>query len=578
MSITREQLDAVLDELRIHRGDSTDVEVKRAAGGLPESIGETLCAFANMPDGGLVVLGVSEAGDFSITGVPDSAAIESGLASVAQNAVVPSPHLRTATIDYDGIQVVTVRVTGLPPSMKPARYRGIAYLRQADGDYAMSPAALHMLEVEKLHTTERTQYDLAAVPGSSLDDLDEDLLHAFLRRARASSRRLRDQTDLAILRQMGVATSAADLTVAGLYALGNYPQGKFPAFEVTAAVRLPRDGGPARTQNLRHFDGPLPDLLEGLLSWVSSNLTTRQEYQPDGHMRNVPELPLRAVREALANALVHRDLGPDSLGAGLSVDVRITDQALIIASPGGLRGVTLSQITSGGFARAAVNQRLYAIARLLRTDDGQNIIEGEGGGVSEILRSAVESDLHRPKLVDTGVQFRALLWRGSAFSTEDRAWLRRAAGDRALTHLQKQVLIMTRDGEPWDIDSLRDAFSPMSAQEAVDQISQLSRWNLADVDIEASPPMTLAPDGTAQASPMPLELASGPIPVHNGPLILDALGQDALTVRELEATTGLSVRQVRYALTSLMERGLVRRDGGQGRRGTTYARIDAASA
>jgi ATP-dependent DNA helicase RecG len=255
-------------------------------------------------------------------------------------------------------------------------------------------------------------------------------------------------------------------------------------------VRLPRDGGAARTQNLQHFDGPLPDLPERLLNWISANLTTRQEYQPDGHLRNVPELPLRAVREAVANALVHRDLGPDSLGVGLSIDVRITDRALIIASPGGLRGVTRSQVTGDGFARAAVDQRLYTIARLLRTEDGQNIIEGEGGGVTEILRAAAESGLPRPKLVDTGVAFRALLWRGSAVTPEDRERLRRTAGGRTLTHLQKQILLMSRDGA-WDIESLRVTFSPLSVDDAVDQIAQLNRWDLADIDIEATPPLVL---------------------------------------------------------------------------------------
>ena len=216
-----------------------------------------------------------------------------------------------------------------------------------------------------------------------------------------------------ILRQLGATTTSGEPTIGGLYALGNFPQGLLPALRVTAAVQLPRDGSGLRTQNLRVFDGPVPDLLSSTLEWVTTNLTTRQSYGSDGNLRSIPELPLQAVREALANALVHRDLGPDTLGVGRSIDVRLSENALTIASPGGLRGVTLRQIMSSSHARAAVNQRLYALTQFMRTPDGANIIEGEGGGVTEILRSAVESDLRRPRMVDTGVQFTTILWRGS---------------------------------------------------------------------------------------------------------------------------------------------------------------------
>lgn len=40
--------------------DSTEIEVKAARGGLPQNLGQTLSAFANMPDGGTLILGVDE--------------------------------------------------------------------------------------------------------------------------------------------------------------------------------------------------------------------------------------------------------------------------------------------------------------------------------------------------------------------------------------------------------------------------------------------------------------------------------------------------------------------------------------
>lgn len=99
MEWTAETLDSVLDELRARRGDTTSIEVKRAAGGLP-NLTETLCAFANMPEGGTIILGVDEAGgDFNITGVEDVASLEARVISANRQSVRPCPTLEPQTID-----------------------------------------------------------------------------------------------------------------------------------------------------------------------------------------------------------------------------------------------------------------------------------------------------------------------------------------------------------------------------------------------------------------------------------------------------------------------------------------------
>lgn len=583
MAITRADLDALLADLRAHRGDSTGVEVKQAAHGMPSDIGSTICAFANMPDGGLIILGVSEVGGFSTTGLDDPAAMEAGIASIARQSVDPAPYIETESIDHDGLRIVTCRVAALPPSAKPARYRGEAYLRQADGDYVMGPADLRMIDVAGFHERERLQYDAAEVPGASRADLDADLVEQLIGRARRASARLRPLDEELILRQLGATTKSGAPTVAGLYALGNFPQGVLPALRVTAAVQLPRDGSGARTQNLRVFEGPVPDLLASAMDWATTNLTTRQIYGADGNLRSTLELPLQAVREAIANALVHRDLGPDTLGVGRSVDIRLSENALTITSPGGLRGVTLRQIMSSSHARAAVNQRLYALAQHMRTEDGSNIIEGEGGGVTEILRSTVESDLRRPRLVDTGVSFTTILWRGAVVDPADEQWLIEHADGRTLTHLQKQVLLRARNAQAWSIDGLSEEFSPMSTEDAQEQLARLVRWGLISVDLAEKTPASL-PHRDDSAS-VPLDVAAheavrpsrGRSPSKNGALVLGAIDGET-TLSQIVERTKLTVRQVRYAVKKLEAAGKVTMNGGQGQRSTTYTRNDHPSA
>lgn len=411
MAWTASKLREELALLRARRGDSTSIEVKRAEQGLPKNCPETVCAFANMPSGGTLILGVDEARGFRVNGVPDPAAYEAALVSQARNAITPVPQLTTSTMMFDGKHVVIAEVLPLPVQDRPARYQGKAYLRQSDGDYVMHAHELRMVEVEKLHLTQLVQNDKEAIPGLTLDDLIPNLVEMYLTNYRRADPRLRDRTDAELLRRTGVTLGDGQLTLAGLYALGDYPQGEFPALGVTVAIRVPADQGGHRTRDLQDFTGPIPILLENVMNWVESSLPEVRDYSADGHIRPRPELPLSAVRELVANALVHRDLGPNTLGVGKSIQIRLTPDELFIVSPGGLRGVSIQQLESLDHAQAAVNQRLYNISKRLRTPDGAAIIEGEGGGIHEVFRACRAANLPRPALTDTGVQFKATLWR-----------------------------------------------------------------------------------------------------------------------------------------------------------------------
>lgn len=426
---------------------------------------ETICAFANMPDGGTVIFGVNEGnGEFSVTGVQNVAQLEAGIVNQARQAVQPVPQIDFQTLTVNTKQVVIAHIAPLPIAEKPARVAGRAFLRQADGDYAMHPHEERMIEVARLHVDEQVNYDLAPARGRSRGDLDETLCSTYAQAVRSHDRRLRDCDDSQILRMTNVLTAAGEPTLAGLYALGTYPQGQYPALTVTAAVQLAGGEGQPRNRNLQDFTGPLPVLLTDLLTWAASNLDTVNQYRADGHMEVIPELPLNAVRELLANALVHRDLGPNTLGTGKQIQVRLTPRSLFIQSPGGLRGVSLAQIESVEHAQAAVNQRLYQVAKRLSTPDGTSIIEGEGGGIREVFRSTKARGLPRPQLIDTGVQFKALLWR--AREAPQRSSARIPDAKRDINAVPRST--SPTKNEHQILEALAAADSPLTIHQVVD--------------------------------------------------------------------------------------------------------------
>jgi len=318
--------------LRARRGDTTDVEVKSAAGGCP-SLSATLCAFANMPDGGSIILGLDETAGFTLVDLEDIATLEQGVVAQAREAVTPPVSCTFQTLEFERSPVLVCHVVGLPLADRPARHGGHAYLRQSDGNYAMSDQELAQIALQQTQATQRTHPDRDPVPGTTIKDLDPPLTEAFVNATRSESRRNASVPDVELLRRAGVLALNDELTLAGLYSLGAYPQQFHPEFSVTAAVLLPRASG-GRTRDLAHFDGPLPELLDQAMQWVRRNTRAVMGYDERGHGVDRPELPMNAVREVIANALVHRNL--DAITDSKRVEIRLLDDQLVITSPGGL--------------------------------------------------------------------------------------------------------------------------------------------------------------------------------------------------------------------------------------------------
>lgn len=376
--MTDEDFAQLVAAFRQRRGDTAAVEVKSAAGGTPRLV-ETLCAFANMPDGGTIVLGLDERRGFKPVALSGVAELEAGIASQARGEVSPPPLLSFSTNTFEGGQVVVVGVAGLPLHDRPAVAGGKAYLRQSDGDYVMSDQEIGQIELLKTQAKHPTHPDRQPVPGMTAADLDAELLAAYLFNVRQSSRRYRSLDDQKVLHYTNVTASDGTVTLAGLYAMGIAPQVASPSLGVTAAVRL-GSGADERVQDLVHLSGPIPDLLEEAMNWVRRNARSAMGYDAAGNGVDRDEFPMRAVRELVANALVHRNLDP--ITDSKRVEIRLVDDRLVIASPGGLWGVSESQLgTPEG--KSAVNPVLYEICKHVRMPDGSRVIEGEGGGIRE---------------------------------------------------------------------------------------------------------------------------------------------------------------------------------------------------
>lgn len=392
--------------------DAAEVEVKAAANGLPKDIVKTLSAFANK-SGGTVICGLSEQDGFVPATGFDAKRISASLAQACSDKMEPPVRADIRIEDFKGSLVVIAAIPETAPYLKPCyiKARGPydgSFVRTGEGDRHLSRYEVDRLMEER----QQPRFDAGIVEEATLEDFDQELVQGFLRRERAVSPRvfagLSDQDSLL---SMGVTkrdgSGSTRPTLAGLMALGRHPQQYFPRANVTFAVfpgtskeALAEDG--ARFLDSRTIIGPVPVMIAETLACVRRNMNIAS-YVDGGARHDVPDYPEVAVREAVANALMHRDYSPEGLGS--QVQVNMYADRLEVINPGGLYGmVTVDNIGEYG-ASSARNQFLSRILESTPYPEGYPergyVVENKGTGFAQMQAALKARQLPPPEPIDS---------------------------------------------------------------------------------------------------------------------------------------------------------------------------------
>lgn len=414
---------ACIDLARSVGADTQSVEVRAAEGGLPKSMAESVSAFAN-GSGGVIVCGLSEHDDFSLANNFNAARISAALAQLCSDAVEPPVRATIEVVPFEGASVVVAHVPELEPRLKPcyvkarSLYDG-AFVRVGDGDRHLS-----RYEVDRL-LEERNQprYDEAIVREATESDLEQELLQGFLKRERANSPRLfgglGDRDALLAMGALRVDEEGqARPTLAGLLAFGRYPQQFFPRVCVSFAAFPGADKGAlseggARLVDSRTIEGPVPMMVAETLAHVRRNMRYASYVVGAGRV-DVPDYPEVAVREAVANALMHRDYSPE--GCASPVQVMMYSDRMEIVSPGGLFGVVTVDNIGSMDATSSRNMRLCRLLEGTPYPVGYPevgyVVENKGMGFAQIRSSLADSGKPAPVLLDDISTFRVTLRKG----------------------------------------------------------------------------------------------------------------------------------------------------------------------
>jgi len=151
---------ALIDEIRYLGSELDDVEAKTAHGGLPQRIYRSLSALSNRRGGGVILLGVDEAQQFAVVGVPDVAGLQADLSSVASE-MRPPLRLTFDVCQIEGETVVAVTVPECPANQKPcywerAGLEGGAYVRVGNTNRRMTQNEIRRLWLSQRGDVEPT--------------------------------------------------------------------------------------------------------------------------------------------------------------------------------------------------------------------------------------------------------------------------------------------------------------------------------------------------------------------------------------------------------------------------------------
>lgn len=418
------------------------------------------------------------------------------------------------------------------------------------------------------------EYELRGVAGSSANDLDFGLVRQYVRAssARRPSSPLAEMGELDVLRTLkaieGPRGRERASVLGGLF-FATQPEQlvvqskvrfvEFPGVEVAST------GEKVAYRYTEEITGTIPELIARMERLHKERLAPG--VLADGfRVEEVPAVPLFALREAMVNAVCHRDY---SL-VGANIQVRLFEDRLEVQSPGGLPGpITVDNILTESYAR---NPRVADMLRDL------GYVERHGLGIDNMFASMRDAHLPPPEFGNSDTSFTVTLRFRAPDEADPESWLAEI-GAAGLSHEPQRALLFARRvghvsaGDYLSIGALDEA-------EATEHLRRLvrGRWLVQGgtrgaVTYALGPRAgsAAAPDAAAQDAQLPQAVLDS-LPASQRRVLDIVIRQGKVKPSEVLEISGLKDRRtIQRALAALAERGLVvRRASSPTDPGATY--------
>lgn len=306
----------------------------------PQLLAENLVALANA-SGGLLVVGIDEQG--RPTGDVWSEDVEAALRE-AVDLCSPPVESEWQALDEDQGRLVGIRVAR--SAQLHSLHDGRVLVRSGDENRVLSGE-----EISRLANTKTAgDFEEELIAGATREDFDETILDEYLekRAARGAGREARIEQ---LLFEIGATNREGTPTVAGILLFGKRPQAYLPQSGIVFVKfpgTQPASGNGETVYGRRdELSGTLARMVERAWSIVWEEMRVGAAVSALAR-EELTEYPRFAVREALINAVAHRDYRI----RGRRIEIRMYSDRMEIISPGSLPGyITLDNLVEEHFSR-----------------------------------------------------------------------------------------------------------------------------------------------------------------------------------------------------------------------------------
>lgn len=393
--------------LLIREGEGLTVEFKEH---FTPRIAEDIVAFANVK-GGTLLLGVRDNG--TISGERLTNDLKARINDLARNCK-PSLSVEFAQVG-EVVAVVVPEGTEKPYSCSSG------YFRRLDGNtQKMSHEELRIMFAEN----EPLPFEEKTVRGFRFDDISKAKINAFVKEAGIHIGRTAVPD---FLQSLNVADATRVKNAGILFFAKNVYQHIHQAQMTLLAFK--------GTDRLHIYDRR--DVRDDLLTqfheavaFLKKHLNVRSEIR-GVNREDIYEIPLEVLREAVVNALMHRDYSI----AGTQVSIEVYDDRVEIVNPGGLpKGLSIRELGTVSIRRneliADLFFRLHKVERI-------------GMGIQKMKEAMIAAGLREPTFEPNGF-FRAVFYRSPEFAMKEEATTGEKTGEKTREKTREKILDLVR--------------------------------------------------------------------------------------------------------------------------------------
>ena len=403
--MTKEELLVLAKQICDNKAEGQTIEVKAAEGGCPHKLYDTLSSLSNQDMGGVIVFGINEKKRFVPCNIYDVQDLQKKVTEQC-NQMMPPVRAVFTTVEYNGCVLCSAEIPGIDLADRPCYYKGAgrlkgSYIRVGDADLPMTDYELYSFEAFRKHAHD----DERVVEKATMQSFDIGKIDDYIAKQEV------DKPEFAklprnIQEEMLNITRDGKPTIAAIMNFCVYPQGYLPQMAITA-IRVPGyeigevDDSDARFIDNKRIEGTLADMMDGALSFCMRNMKVATIIDKDtGKRIDKTEYPIKAIREAVLNALIHRDYSHFTEGTPVQM-VFFVDR-LEIHSPGSLYGrMTVDQL---GYSKPDLRNPALALIA-----ESQTEAENRYSGIPTIRLAMKEHGLPDPVFENRRNEFVVIL-------------------------------------------------------------------------------------------------------------------------------------------------------------------------